>query len=102
MTNYKCGGTHCVFSTINDIMIPHWFPWIFVGGIVFTIFGYIGTKYKDKEYKQVQTLQDFISGSIVIGFMGVLIPDIFPVFDMSFQSNDDFDLQIGPPRLIGK
>ena len=97
----------CVFSTRIDKMIPHWFPWIFVGGIIFAVFGYIGTKYKDKEYKQVHLLQDFISGSIVIGFMGILIPDIFPIFELPSMFNystsyDDFDLQIGPPRLIGK
>jgi hypothetical protein len=89
-------------------MIPVWFPWIFVGGIVFIALSFIGAKYKEKEYRSIQYLQDFISGSILIAFTGVLIPDIFPV--LSFPSgmsqiggvSDEMDLQVGPPRLIGR
>jgi hypothetical protein len=90
-------------------MIPVWFPWIFVGGSLFIALSYIGSKYKDKEYKNIQFLQDFISGSIFVAFAGVLMPDLFPTFEIpnlsSFStqaSHDDFDLQIGPPRLIGR
>ena len=86
-------------------MIPTWFPLIFVGGVVFIALSFIGAKYKDKPYKNIQFLQDFISGSIFIAFAGVLMPDMFPTFDVvlpSFSSDlsTDFDLQIGPPRLI--
>jgi uncharacterized membrane protein len=89
-------------------MIPVWFPWIFVGGIVFIALSFIGAKYKEKEYRSIQYLQDFISGSILIAFTGVLIPDIFPVLSlpsgMPQMGNviDDMDLQVGPPRLIGR
>jgi hypothetical protein len=88
-------------------MIPAWFPWIFVGGSLFIAMSFIGTKYKDREYKNIQFLQDFISGSIFVAFMGVLIPDMFPKFEIPSMSMDmsggnDFDLQIGPPRLIGR
>ena len=92
-------------------MTPVWFPWIFVGGIVFIALSFIGSKYKEKEYRSVQYLQDFISGSILIAFAGVLIPDAFPVLPfpalsfpsgMSQMSMDDMDLQVGPPRLIGR
>lgn len=89
-------------------MIPAWFPWIFVGGSLFIAMSFIGTKYRDREYKNIQFLQDFISGSIFVAFMGVLIPDMFPKFEipsMSFDmsgGNNEFDLQIGPPRLIGR
>ncbi len=46
-------------------------------------------------------LQDFISGSILIAFTGVLVPDMFPKMELaslptSFSggfSNDDLDLQ---------
>jgi len=97
------------FFHINEIMTPSWFPWIVVGGLLFTILGFIGTKYKDKDYKPIQSLQDFISGSILVAFTGVLAPDLFPSVDMIPQLpasltggsiTDDLDLQVGPPRLI--
>ena len=86
-------------------MIPIWFPWMFVGGGLFIALSFLGAKYKDKEYRNIQFAQDFISGSIFIAFLGVLIPDIFPQFEMpafDMKQSNDFDLQIGPPRLIGK
>ena len=87
-------------------MIPVWFPWIFVGGSIFIVLSLLGSKYKDKEYRNIQYLQDFISGSIFVAFVGVLIPDIFPTFELpsfaGLSESNDFDLQIGPPRLIGR
>jgi len=87
-------------------MIPVWFPWIFVGGSIFIVLSFLGSKYKDKEYRNIQYLQDFISGSIFVAFVGVLIPDIFPTFELpsftGLSESNDFDLQIGPPRLIGR
>lgn len=90
-------------------MIPVWFPWIFVGGIVFIVLSFIGAKYKDKEYRSIQYLQDFISGSILIAFTGVLMPDVFPTLSFPYSlpqltggGMDDMDLQVGPPRLIGR
>ena len=55
----------------------------------------------------MQFLQDFISGAIFIAFLGVLVPDMFPEFTLpvslpSISPSDEFDLQIGPPRLVGK
>jgi hypothetical protein len=87
-------------------MIPVWLPWIFVGGGIFIVLSYIGTKYKDKEYRNIQYLQDFISGSIFIAFAGVLIPDMFPAFTLpsfdTLTTSNEFDIQVGPPRLIGR
>jgi hypothetical protein len=90
-------------------MMPAWFPWILVGGIVFILLSYVGAKYKDKEYRNIQFLQDFISGAILIAFTGVLVPDVFPKVELpsmvSYLSNelvDDQDLQVGPPRLAGR
>jgi hypothetical protein len=92
-------------------MIPNWFPWIFVGGLVFIALSYIAAKYKDKEYQKIQILQDFISGSILIAFTGVLMPDFFPTVTLptnisvpSLINTDscDLDLQVGPPRLAGR
>jgi hypothetical protein len=85
-------------------MTPLWFPWTIVGGLVFLILGFIGTKYKDKLYAPVQSLQDFISGSILVAFTGVLMPDLFPPMELPAMGaqvgSDDVDLQVGPPRLI--
>lgn len=92
-------------------MMPVWFPWIFVGGVVFIILSFLGTKYKDKEYRKIQILQDFISGAILIAFTGVLVPDVFPtmniptVLPVSFSGGgdgSDMELQVGPPRLAGR
>ena len=93
-------------------MTPVWFPWMFVGGILFIVLSFIGAKYKEKEYRSIQYLQDFISGSILIAFTGVLIPDVFPAFPAlsalssfpSLPTQDAFDememVQVGPPRLM--
>lgn len=91
-------------------MIPVWFPWIFVGGVLFILLSFLGARYKDKEYKNIQFLQDFISGSILIAFTGILVPDLFPVIELpaslpSFNGvsmGEDMELQVGPPRLIGR
>lgn len=88
-------------------MTPTWFPWIVVGGLLFIVLGFIGTKYKDKTYQPVQSLQDFISGSILVAFTGILVPDLFPLIELPSSlpvslgtPTDDVDLQVGPPRLI--
>jgi hypothetical protein len=99
------------FSHTNGIMMPNWFPWIFVGGLVFIVLSFTAAKYKDKDYKRMNLLQDFISGSILIAFAGVLVPDVFPKMElpeaipMSFGTglgSNDLDLQVGPPRLAGR
>lgn len=99
-----------MFLSNEQQMMPVWFPWMLVGGIVFIILSFIGAKYKDKEYKNIQFLQDFISGSILIAFTGVLVPDVFPVLSLPSGLTDGFpnmqadevDLQVGPPRLAGR
>jgi hypothetical protein len=90
--------------------MPAWFPWIFVGGIFFICLSFIGAKYKDKPYKNIQFMQDFISGAILVGFVGVLTPDVFPKMELPSEFpislgnivSDDVDLQVGPPRLAGR
>ena len=108
---------HVRFSRTSYIMTPVWFPWMFVGGLLFIVLSFIGAKYKEKEYRSIQYLQDFISGSILIAFTGVLIPDVFPAFPalstlstmsalsaLSLPTQDAFDememVQVGPPRLM--
>ena len=86
-------------------MIPIWLPWMFIGGSLFIALSFLGAKYKDKEYKNIQYLQDFISGSILIAFTGVLMPDIFPKMELptiSSMDTNELDLQVGPPRLAGR
>ena len=87
---------------------------MFVGGILFIVLSFIGAKYKEKEYRSIQFLQDFISGSILIAFTGVLVPDVFPAFPagsslfafVSLPTQNAFDememVQVGPPRLMGR
>lgn len=89
--------------------MPTWFPWILVGGIVFTSLSFTASKFKDKKYTKLQVLQDFISGSILIAFIGVLTPDIFPTFSIPVSipftdviNGNELDLQVGPPRLAGR
>jgi hypothetical protein len=93
----------------DGVMIPTWFPWIIVGGFLFVLLSFVASKYKHSMYQSKQFMQDFISGSILIGFIGVLMPDVFPSIQLpssfSMLSNDidsDFDLQVGPPRLAGR
>lgn len=90
-------------------MIPAWFPWIIVGGFLFVLLNFVASKYKQNVYQTKQFLQDFISGSILIGFIGVLVPDVFPKVELptalhlvSNEIDSDFDLQVGPPRLAGR
>jgi hypothetical protein len=105
---WRADKTHVFFS--HELkMMPVWFPWIFVGGVLFIVLSFVGAKYKDKEYKNIQFLQDFISGSILIAFTGVLVPDLFPVMDLptslpnfSGMMVDEMELQVGPPRLMGR
>jgi hypothetical protein len=101
--------TDARFSRTSYIMTPVWFPWMFVGGFLFIVLSFIGAKYKGKEYRSIQYLQDFISGSILIAFTGILIPDVFPAFPslssfLSLPTQDAFDememVQVGPPRLM--
>jgi len=89
--------------------MPTWFPWMLVGGLVFIMLSFVGAKYKDKEYKNIQFAQDFISGSILIALTGILVPDLFPQFELPASlstlgtaASDDIDIQVGPPRLAGK
>jgi len=98
-----------VFFSHELKMMPVWVPWMFVGGIVFIVLSFVGSRYKDKEYKNIQFAQDFISGSILIAFTGVLVPDLFPVMELpnvlpTIQQavDHDLDLQVGPPRLMGR
>ena len=34
--------------------MPNWFPWIFVGGLIFIALSFTASKYKDKDYKKIQ------------------------------------------------
>jgi hypothetical protein len=89
--------------------MPNWFPWIFVGGILFIALSFLASKYKKVEYRNIQIFQDFISGSILIASIGVLMPDMFPQIEVPVKlpsvligGSDDMDIQVGPPRLSGR
>lgn len=91
-------------------MTPTWFPWILIGGLCFILFGFIGSKYREKSYQRVNFLQDFVSGSILITLVGIVMPDLFPVISLpeslplpitgAVDSAMDEVIQVGPPRLM--
>jgi len=92
--------------------MPPWLPWMFVGGIAFMILSLLASKYQGKQHKTITFAQDFISGSILIALLGVLVPDVFPDFPLSTSSvampnfsgmlrsggGDDIEIQVGPLR----
>ena len=87
--------------------MPTWFPWIFIGGIVFALLSFIASKYQGRGHTGKSFAQDFISGGIVIALLGVIAPDAFPEAPipsefpdvMSHLTGNDVDLQVGPPPL---
>ena len=99
------------FSPLNTIM-PSWFPWIFVGGVVFMALSFVAAKYKGVPHSGRAFAQDFLSGGVVIALLGVLVPDVFPAFPFAVPSTsevsttmkgllsgggmDDVMLQLGP------
>ena len=76
------------------------------------ILSFVASKYQGKPHKALAWAQDFISGGIVVGLLGVLVPDAFPAFPVDLSgvslasltqtvrgpSEDDMDLQVGPLR----
>ena len=97
----------CYFRDIQ-IMTPAWFPWIIIGGFLFIALGLIGSKIKEKPYKKIQYFQDFISGSILVAFTGITMPDLFPHLSLPeslptlLPPMDEDMVQVGPPRLVGR
>lgn len=88
---------------------PTWFPWMLVGGFAFMTLSFIASKYNQRTHPSKAFAQDFLSGSILVALMGVLVPDYFPSFPISsdeipslslqnLSSSSDFDLQVGPIR----
>jgi len=87
-----------------------WFPWVFVGGFAFMVLSFMASKYQGKPHKTIAWAQDFISGGIVVGLLGVLVPDAFPAFPVDFsgmtiasltqtvKGPDEMDIQVGPLR----
>lgn len=91
--------------------MPPWLPWMFVGGIAFMLLSFLASKYQNKQHKTITFAQDFISGSILIALLGVIVPDVFPAFPLSTSSialpnfsgmlrsgGDDIEIQVGPLR----
>jgi hypothetical protein len=85
---------------------------MFVGGIAFMLLSFLASKYQSKQHKTITFAQDFISGSILIALLGVIVPDVFPAFPLSSSSvalpnfssmlrsggGDDIEIQVGPLR----
>ena len=98
------------FNRQTSIM-PSWFPWILVGGIVFMALSFVAAKYKGVTHTGKAFIQDFLSGGVVIALLGVIAPEAFPAFPLSVPSSgdvsttmkgllsgggDDVELQLGP------
>jgi hypothetical protein len=92
--------------------MPTWFPWIFIGGMIFAALSFVAAKYQGRQYGGKSVAQDFISGSVVITLLGVIAPDAFPEAPLptempnvletiggAISGSSDLDLQIGPPPL---
>jgi hypothetical protein len=59
-------------------------PWIFLSGVVFVVLSYVANKYHGKERKTGELAQDFIGGSVFIGLLSAIVPDIFPDISTAF------------------
>ena len=53
-------------------------PWIVLSGFVFVILSYVANKYHGKDKTLKDFFQDFIGGSVFVGLLSAIIPDIFP------------------------
>jgi len=75
------------------------------------LLSFVASKYQGKPHKTLAWAQDFVSGGIVVGLLGVLVPDAFPAFPVDLSgltvasitntvqgSPDDMELQVGPLR----
>lgn len=54
-----------------------------IGGIIFSILGTISTKYRGDKSSSSTIGRDAISGAIFVGFLQLLIPDYFPIFNLN-------------------
>jgi hypothetical protein len=53
-------------------------PWIFISGLVFSLLSYVANKYHGRDRNIKELSQDFLGGSIFIGLLSAIVPDIFP------------------------
>jgi len=87
-------------------MLPQWSPWIIIGGLFVMLLSWIASKYQNRNHTNKAFMQDFLSGSVIITFLGFVSPNIFPALDSlsislpslsgGSSSGDDYDLQVGP------
>ena len=77
-----------------------------IGAIIFSILGAIATKYRGDKTSSSTISRDAISGAIFVGFLQLLIPDYFPIFNFGNVieqvkyiggSEPDMDLQFTLP-----
>ncbi|NBR60288.1 MAG: hypothetical protein EBT86_01315 [Actinobacteria bacterium] len=60
-------------------------PWVFISGLFFSILSYAANRYHGRERNIKELAQDFLGGSIFIGLLSAVVPDIFP--DISKKLN---------------
>lgn len=52
--------------------------WVFLSGLLFTLFSFFANKYHEQKRTFIQFFQDFLGGALFMSFIAVLIPDYFP------------------------
>ena len=60
-------------------------PWILISGLIFSLLSYAANKYHGRDRNIKELSQDFLGGSIFIGLLSAIVPDIFP--DISSKLN---------------
>lgn len=53
-------------------------PWILISGFVFSLLSYVANRYHGRDRNIKELSQDFLGGSIFIGLLSAIVPDIFP------------------------
>jgi hypothetical protein len=73
--NYKKLSSISAVVNMNYIRV---LPWIFLSGVAFVVLSYAANRYHGKERSVMELAQDFIGGSVFIGLLSAIVPDIFP------------------------
>ena len=72
---------HKKLSSISAVVNMNYIrvlPWIFLSGVAFVVLSYTANRYHGKERSVMELAQDFIGGSVFIGLLSAIVPDIFP------------------------
>lgn len=74
-------------------------PWIVISGLVFSILSYVANRYHGKERSNTQLAQDFVGGSVFLGLLSAVVPDIFPDIS-SYIGNPISGIKLGDATKV--